>query len=75
MSRLNNLNWIELQSKPLKRVAYKNEVLYVEFNDGAQWQYIGVPEHICNALMGAKSKGTYFNQNIRGRYKCENKKV
>ena len=68
MSRLNNLNWIELQSNPLKRVAYKNEVLYVEFNDGAQWQYIGVPDHVYNDLISAESKGTYFNQNIRNNY-------
>ena len=44
------------------------ELLQLEFCSRAIYQYFGVPEAVHQALLGAPSKGSYFNQTIRGRF-------
>lgn len=46
----------------------KSAVLELQFRNGAVYRYFLVPQGIYRDLMGASSKGGYFNQNIRGRY-------
>jgi hypothetical protein len=43
-------------------------VLELQFQNGAVYQYWLVPRRVYRDLLGARSKGGYFNQNIRGRY-------
>ena len=43
-------------------------VLELQFLNGAVYQYFFVPQRVYRDLLGARSKGGYFNQNIRGRY-------
>jgi hypothetical protein len=43
-------------------------VLELQFRTGAVYQYFLVPPRIYRDLLGATSKGSYFNQNIRGKY-------
>ena len=43
-------------------------VLELKFRNGAVYQYFLVPQRVYRDLLGAPSKGSYFNQNIRGRY-------
>jgi hypothetical protein len=40
----------------------------LQFRNGAIYQYWLVPRTVYRDLLGAPSKGVYFNQNIRGRY-------
>ncbi len=42
--------------------------LEMEFNNGALYQYAGVPQAEYDALMGAASHGQYFNANIKHTY-------
>tara|TARA_R110000868_G_scaffold13347_3_gene62464 strand:- start:1338 stop:1547 length:210 start_codon:yes stop_codon:yes gene_type:complete len=44
------------------------QVLEVEFNDGAVYQYMNVPQVVYNGLMTAASHGTYLNAHIKGQY-------
>ncbi len=44
------------------------EVLELQFRSGAVYQYFQVPRRVYRDLLRASSKGSYFNQNIRGRY-------
>src|SRR5215472_16857984 len=44
------------------------EVLQLEFRSRALYQYWGVPREVHEALLGAPSKGRYFNRAIRGRF-------
>jgi len=44
------------------------EVLELQFRNGAVYQYFLVPQRVYRDLLWARSKGGYFNQNIRGRY-------
>lgn len=42
-----------------------SEILEVEFNNGAVYQYYNVPERLYNGLMEADSKGRYFDSYIK----------
>ena len=63
-----------VESSTLARIAYDRirELLQLEFNSRAVYQYFGVPaavyEALYEALLRAPSKGSYFNQAIRGKF-------
>lgn len=40
----------------------------VEFAGGAVYRYFAVPAAVHAALMGASSKGVFFNQHVRAKY-------
>ena len=46
----------------------QSAVLELQFCNGAVYQYSLVPRGVYRNLLGARSKGGYFNQHIRGRY-------
>lgn len=56
-----------VRSSNLRSVGYDPETgtLEVEFLDGGIHQYSGVPESRYEGLMGAYSKGRYFNTFIK----------
>ncbi len=45
------------------------QVLEIAFRSGAVYRYRAVPMEIYKGLMKAESKGRYFTQNIRNRFK------
>ena len=57
-------------STTLSTVAYDGirNLLQLEFRSRAVYRYFGVPAAVHEALLGAPSKGSYFNQAIRGRF-------
>ena len=59
-----------VESTTLAAVAYDEarELLQLEFCSRAVYLYFGVPPTVHQALLGAPSKGRYFNQTIRGRF-------
>ena len=59
-----------VESSTLATIAYDKtrELLQLEFNSHAFYQYFGVPATVHEALVHAPSKGRYFNQSIRGRF-------
>jgi hypothetical protein len=59
-----------VESTTLATVVYDQaqELLQLEFRTRAIYQYFGVPAAVHEALLGAPSKGSYFNRFIRGRY-------
>ena len=64
------MNVIAVESSTLATIAYDGtrELLQLEFNSRALYQYFGVPATVHQALLGAPSKGRYFNQAIRGKF-------
>jgi hypothetical protein len=64
------MNAISVESSTLATIAYDStrELLQLEFNSHAFYQYFGVPATVHQGLMDAPSKGSYFNQNIRGKF-------
>lgn len=61
---------VTVESTTFATVAYDEErkLLQLEFSSRAVYLYFGVPATVHWALLGAPSKGRYFNQNIRGRF-------
>jgi len=47
------------------------KILQVKFVSGLIYNYLEVPEYIYNAMKTAKSKGSYFNRNIKERFMFE----
>ena len=59
-----------VESTALATVGYDEAraLLQVEFCGRAIYHYFGVPAAVHQGLLGAPSKGSYFNQAIRGRF-------
>ena len=59
-----------VESTTLVTIAYDEalELLQLEFRSQAIYQYFGVPVAVYIAFLDAPSKGSYFNQVIRGRF-------
>ena len=50
----------------------RNEhILQVEFQSGSVYQYLGVDEDTWEDLHSSDSVGSFFNQEIKGRYDCD----
>lgn len=64
------MNVTAVASSTLATIAYDRtrELLQLEFNSLARYQYFGVPVAVYEGLLGASSKGNYFNQAIRGKF-------
>jgi hypothetical protein len=59
-----------VESTLLSAAAYdaSRQLLWLEFQSGALYCYFGVPPTVHQELIGASSKGKYFNLNIRGHF-------
>ena len=59
-----------LQSTSLAGAGYDPaaRLLQIEFRNRAVYLYIGVPGAVYDGLLGASSKGSYFNREIRNRF-------
>lgn len=47
------------------------QILQVEFQSGAVYQYLGVDADTWEDLHSSDSIGSFFNQEIKGRYDCD----
>jgi hypothetical protein len=43
--------------------------LEIEFHDGGVYRYSNVPVHVYEGLLRASSKGSYFHDRIKERYR------
>jgi len=61
---------VHLNSSTLAAAAYHPILakLQLDFCDGARYVYSGVAPEIFRGLLGADSKGRYFNRHIRGHF-------
>ena len=64
------MNVTAVESSTLATIAYDeiHELLQLEFRSRVLYQYFSVPAAVHVGLLGAPSKGSYFNQEIRGRF-------
>jgi hypothetical protein len=64
------VNEIMVESSTLRTLTYDDGrgILQLEFRTRAIYHYYGVPAAVYEALLGASSKGIYFNRVIRGRF-------
>jgi|LSQX01.2.fsa_nt_gb hypothetical protein len=66
----NSPQWMFIESSNLDAVAYDddNGSLLVQFKNGAEYEYKGVPRKEFNNMLVADSHGEYFHRNIKPAY-------
>ncbi len=59
-----------VDSTAIRAIDYEPEhgKLFVTFNDGDAYVYVGVPERVTAAFTRSRSKGRFFQRMIRDRY-------
>ena len=64
------MNEVRVESATLRALVYDDVrgILQLELRTRAVYHYFGVPAAVYEALLGAPSKGSYFNRVIRGRF-------
>ncbi len=60
---------IPVDSSAIRAVGYDGFTLTVEFHNSRIYDHPNVPYSVFENLMHSSSKGAYYNQHIRGRYK------
>ena len=61
-----------LDSSVLAAAAYATDgTLGLQFRSGTIYLYFAIPPAVFHHLIAAPSKGTYFNQNIRNRFRYQ----
>ena len=60
-----------VSSSNLHSVGYDSSsaILEISFHSGGVYQYYNVPESVYFSLLNASSKGKYFHQYIKNRYR------
>lgn len=61
-----------VESSALTTVGYSKRLhaLEIEFHDGSIYRYLDVPQSHYENLMAAESKAGYYNNHLRGKYRC-----
>jgi KTSC domain-containing protein len=63
------MSMISVSSSAIAAIGYEGGTLYVTFHTGRTYPHPGVPYSVFLGLLHAESKGTYYNEHIRGKYK------
>src|SRR5215210_1908978 len=73
MSVVNAVEWVTVDSGLFAAAAYRNETrqLYLRFRDGDIYRYFDCPVPVYREFLTAESKGRYFSQKIRNRFRHE----
>jgi hypothetical protein len=59
-----------VRSTALKSIGYDRGTLWVEFHKSGLYEYRDVPESVYRNLYFDRSKGSFFDHHIRGRYQA-----
>jgi hypothetical protein len=61
---------MQVESTAISAIRYDEEraKLFVRFNDGDEYVYVGVPGEVHRSFVEADSKGRFFAYEIRDRY-------
>jgi hypothetical protein len=65
--------WQNLNSTNLAAFDYdaENQLLSVQFSDGAEWRYHGVPQHVVDAFPNAESARKFLDAYIKPYHHAE----
>ena len=73
MSVVSAVEWVTVDSGLFTAAAYRKEArqLYLRFRDGDLYRDFDCPLPVYKAFLTAESKGRYFSQKIRNRFRHE----
>lgn len=66
------MNYQPVSSSNIAAIAYDDagRILGVQFTNGGEYWYHGVPRPVYQSFVGAESKGRYFGEFVRNAYAC-----
>jgi KTSC domain len=66
------VNMVSVMSSALSAVGYDpaTQQLYVRFKEGKTYTHCRVPQAVYDGLMRSISKGSYYQDRIKGKYQC-----
>ena len=67
------MDWMPLESSGFASAAYSagEHLLYLEFRSGAVYRYFDFSLQQYSEFLAADSKGRYFSEYIRDRFRCQ----
>jgi len=67
------MKMIEVDSRAISHIGYDNKTLgmKITFKQSGTYNYCNVPQSIFDEFLNASSVGTYYAQNIKDEYNCE----
>jgi hypothetical protein len=73
MAVVKALEWVPVESRAVKAVGYRADAqqLYIQFHSGEMYRYFEFPLQKYEDFLAADSKGGYFSQHIRNRFRYE----
>lgn len=73
MAVIRAVEWVSVESGLFAAAAYREGArqLYLQFRDGKIYRYFECPVSVCREFLTAESKGRYFSQHIRNRFRQE----
>lgn len=73
MGVVNSVEWMPVESGLFSSAAYwaSARQLYLRFQDGKVYRFFDCPVTVYNEFVTAASKGRYFSQQIRNRFRYE----
>ncbi|EMF7823953.1 TPA: KTSC domain-containing protein [Yersinia enterocolitica] len=65
------MNREPVSSSNIQSIGYdsSDQILEIEFNNGAVYQYFDVPEHVYTELISSPSVGGYLAKSIKGNFR------
>jgi hypothetical protein len=66
------MNMIAMRSSAIRAAGYDpaTQCMRIAFVEGHSYDFCRVPSQIFDGLLRAASKGSYYNDHIKGRYQC-----
>jgi len=64
------LEMIKIKSSVISAIGYDGKNIEVHLHSGKKYQYFPVPEKVFNDFLNAKSKGIFWNKQIKPKYQC-----
>ena len=73
MGVISALEWVPVESGLFSAAAYRSSArqLYLKFQDGKIYRFFDCPVVVYDEFMAAVSRGRYFSQQIRNRFRFE----
>lgn len=66
------MEMIRVRSDAISAIGYDPDTqrMRIRFVTGRSYDFCRVPQEVYERLMASVSKGTFYNDRIRGRYRC-----
>lgn len=66
------MDMIRVSSSAISAIGYDPTTMRmrIRFVQGDTYDFCAVPAHVFNGFLNSSSKGSYYNDHIRGRYQC-----